>query len=191
MKKIFFTILAIVITVFLVLHLYPNKNAVQDIQMKDLKQMLVSKDVDRIEIVNREIVKIYLKSDKLNKYQRLTHVNLNKISKNSIHFEMRIGDEASFENILKEFQSELSDNEKIYASTKIESNYLSDLIFSFWLPIVLLLPFIFWLLFLIDILKSNFNNSVDKLIWILVITLIPIIGLILYPIIGKKQKIKK
>ena len=41
---------------------------------------------------------------------------------------------------------------------------------------------------LIDILKSKFNGN-DKLIWVIVVLLVPIIGAILYFRIGKKSKI--
>lgn len=43
---------------------------------------------------------------------------------------------------------------------------------------------------LIDVLKHEFPGN-DKLIWILVIIFFPLIGSILYLIIGKKARIKK
>lgn len=52
----------------------------------------------------------------------------------------------------------------------------------------LLLIFLLPLLALIDILKSNFEQN-DKLVWILVTLLLPIIGPILYFVIGAKKKI--
>jgi len=42
---------------------------------------------------------------------------------------------------------------------------------------------------LVDILKSSFDNN-NKLIWILVVLLVPFLGSILYLSIGRKQKIK-
>ncbi len=47
-----------------------------------------------------------------------------------------------------------------------------------------------WLLVLIDILRSNFANS-NKIVWILAIILLPFIGIVLYMIIGRKQKISR
>ncbi len=41
---------------------------------------------------------------------------------------------------------------------------------------------------LIDILKSDFTKSVNKIVWIIVVLFIPILGSILYFVIGKKQK---
>lgn len=56
--------------------------------------------------------------------------------------------------------------------------------------IFILLPSIFWIIALIDILKSNFRDSNGKIIWALVVIFLPIIGSILYFAIGRSQKIK-
>ena len=39
-----------------------------------------------------------------------------------------------------------------------------------------------------DILKSKFESATDKLIWVLVVILVPIIGPLLYIYIGKKKR---
>ncbi len=44
---------------------------------------------------------------------------------------------------------------------------------------------------LIDILKSEFTNSINKIIWLIAVIFLPILGIILYFFIGKKQKIQK
>ncbi len=41
---------------------------------------------------------------------------------------------------------------------------------------------------LIDILKSNFKGN-DKIMWVLVVLLLPLLGALLYFLIGKNQKI--
>ncbi len=51
--------------------------------------------------------------------------------------------------------------------------------------IILILP----LIALIDIIKSNFLEN-NKIVWVLVVLLLPIIGAILYYIVGTKQKVK-
>ena len=48
----------------------------------------------------------------------------------------------------------------------------------------------FWIIALVDILKSEFKDSSNKLIWILVTLLLPFLGPILYFLVGRKQ-IKK
>ena len=42
---------------------------------------------------------------------------------------------------------------------------------------------------LVDILKGKFRDN-DKLVWIVVVVLLPLLGPILYFIIGSKQKIR-
>ena len=60
---------------------------------------------------------------------------------------------------------------------------------------------IFWTMFsilivvlpivsLFSLLKSSSKDSTTKLIWVLVIVLVPVVGSIFYYIIGKEQRIK-
>ena len=51
------------------------------------------------------------------------------------------------------------------------------------------LPLILWIIALVDILKNEFTGS-NKIVWLLVVILAPIIGAVLYFLIGKQQKIK-
>ena len=48
----------------------------------------------------------------------------------------------------------------------------------------------FWIMAIIDILKSRFEGN-DKIVWLLVLVFLGIPGIILYRVIGKKQKIKR
>ena len=60
----------------------------------------------------------------------------------------------------------------------------SELILIFFV----LLPTILWIVALVDILRSEFQGY-NKLIWVVVVIFLPIVGSILYFIIGKSQKI--
>ena len=51
--------------------------------------------------------------------------------------------------------------------------------------------FIFWLLALLDILRSNFTQGINKLCWLLVVFFVPLIGPIIYFFMGRQQKIKE
>jgi preprotein translocase subunit YajC len=62
-------------------------------------------------------------------------------------------------------------------------------IMSFLPLILIVLPFIFWLWALIDILKNDFKGS-NKIVWLLLVIFIPVLGFVLYFLIGKKQKIQ-
>jgi hypothetical protein len=54
---------------------------------------------------------------------------------------------------------------------------------------ILLLPLLLWIFALVDILRSEFTSS-NKIVWLLVVIFLPVIGFILYFLIGTKQKIK-
>jgi len=56
--------------------------------------------------------------------------------------------------------------------------------------ILLLIPFALWLWALIDCLQSDFDNN-NKLVWVILIILVPLLGAILYLAIGRNQKVKK
>ena len=47
---------------------------------------------------------------------------------------------------------------------------------------------ILWLWALVDVLKNDFKNN-NKLIWLLTVILVPIVGFILYFLIGYSQKV--
>ncbi|AKQ47091.1 hypothetical protein TH63_17920 [Rufibacter radiotolerans] len=58
------------------------------------------------------------------------------------------------------------------------------LLFFAGIPVLLLL----WAL--IDVLTSIFANSIEKLIWLATIVFVPVLGAILYLVLGRKQKVK-
>ena len=62
---------------------------------------------------------------------------------------------------------------------------------GFLLWIVLpILSIILFLTALISVLKSTFRDKANKVTWLLLIILIPILGSIFYFLIGRKQRIK-
>lgn len=50
--------------------------------------------------------------------------------------------------------------------------------------------FLIWLATIIDIVRNDFKNGVDKIVWFLFVMLLPPIGIFLYCIIGRSQKIQ-
>jgi hypothetical protein len=53
---------------------------------------------------------------------------------------------------------------------------------------IFLIPAVLWLWALVDILKSEFKGH-NKIIWLLLVIFVPVVGFILYFLIGKKQKV--
>ena len=54
---------------------------------------------------------------------------------------------------------------------------------------VLFFVFIIPIIALVDIIKSEFKGSNDKLIWVLIVLFTCIIGAVLYYFIGREQKV--
>ena len=54
--------------------------------------------------------------------------------------------------------------------------------------VVMFGSFIFWVWALIDLLKSDFKDSTNKLIWLLVVFFLYAFGALLYLFIGRQQK---
>jgi hypothetical protein len=52
-------------------------------------------------------------------------------------------------------------------------------------------PFLLVIFALVDILSSNFRDSNTKLIWVIVVVFVPVLGSILYFIMGRNQKIRE
>ncbi len=51
-----------------------------------------------------------------------------------------------------------------------------------------ILYIVLWIYCLVDILRSTFKDSTMKLIWILIIIFAPVIGMLIYLIMGKSTK---
>ena len=57
--------------------------------------------------------------------------------------------------------------------------------------VVVLGIMVFCIYVLVDILKSEFTNSINKVIWLILVLVTGPLGIILYFFIGRKQKIQK
>jgi cell division protein FtsX len=66
---------------------------------------------------------------------------------------------------------------------------IMGIIIGIFILVIPLAIFVLWIWALIDLLKSEFTGH-NKLIWLLVLIFLPLLGLILYYFIGRKQKIK-
>lgn len=54
---------------------------------------------------------------------------------------------------------------------------------------LVILSLVLSLFALVDILRSNFNGSNDKLIWVLIVLFLGIFGVLLYFMIGSENKV--
>ena len=56
--------------------------------------------------------------------------------------------------------------------------------------IFMAIPLLLWIIPIIDLMKNEFTGN-NKIGWILIVLLLPVLGGILYLIIGRSQKIPK
>jgi hypothetical protein len=71
----------------------------------------------------------------------------------------------------------------------IDQNFMKELIIAGVVFSIIVILFQLWAL--IDILKSDFREKINKIIWILLVCFFPVIGTILYFAIGKNQKVSE
>lgn len=110
------------------------------------QEMLLSRDVERLEVINKERVMVYIKKDKLSqeKYKPVASKALSKTANEGPHFFFTIGDVGTFEKKMEEAQKEFASNERISVSyNNNERSYLDFLLT--WLFPILLLVFI-WII---------------------------------------------
>ncbi|MBY0539911.1 MAG: PLDc N-terminal domain-containing protein [Campylobacterales bacterium] len=66
---------------------------------------------------------------------------------------------------------------------------MSAILLSSFLMTFVIFTFILYIYILIDILKHEFTGY-NKIIWILVLVFFPVLGAILYLVLGRSQRIK-
>jgi len=50
-------------------------------------------------------------------------------------------------------------------------------------------PLVMLIIALVDILRSEFEDSANKILWVIVVILLPFLGSLLYFLIGRNQKV--
>jgi len=153
----------ILLTVFISCH-----NSEKVITESELIELIVNNDVQNIIVINRKYALITVKEEV---YKPKFKVNIQS---------------------LPEFENKLINLRKDY-SFNIEYRYSSIEQFSlfYFLSILSILGFLFYIIAgticLAITLKNEFKNSIDKIAWVVTIIIAPVIGIILFIVIGRKQ----
>ncbi len=135
----FYWVYGIIAVVFIVIQFLPHDVAIKTTKTKFFTEMLQSHDIDKLVIVNKERVEIYLKKDaiKNEKYKDLKDRGLFGEDAGP-HYFFEIGDVGSFEADLAKRQEEFTPDERIIAETSTQHNYIGDII-GWLFPFVLLI----------------------------------------------------
>ncbi|TVR71503.1 MAG: ATP-dependent metallopeptidase FtsH/Yme1/Tma family protein [Marinilabiliales bacterium] len=103
------------------------------------REMLRNHDVEKIEIVNREKARIYIKQERLDlpRHEGLFDRGLSSASRSGPHYFFTIGSVELFEDRLREAQEEFAQDQVVSVNYVTERDYFSDVL-SWLLPIFIL-----------------------------------------------------
>ncbi|MFP4366753.1 MAG: ATP-dependent zinc metalloprotease FtsH [Bacteroidales bacterium] len=133
-------IYGIIALVFIAIQIFGTGSKPVEINFQQFERdMLSEHDVEKVEVVNREVARIYIKQDRLNlpKYEELFDRGFASASRSGPHYYFTIGSVELFEERLREVQSDFSQEEKISVNYVTERDYFSDAL-SWLLPIFIL-----------------------------------------------------
>ncbi|MGC8802435.1 MAG: ATP-dependent zinc metalloprotease FtsH [Bacteroidales bacterium] len=130
---------ALIAIAFIALQYFQFGKHPHEIFMKDLREMIAAKDIDKIEVINKEVARVYLKPGRLDNYQKLVGKEFNRIPKDGPHFELQIGDVTAFKDEIDKVQKDFPPADYVNIVYKVEKNYFLDIFISFILPIIILI----------------------------------------------------
>ncbi|MDX2067661.1 MAG: ATP-dependent zinc metalloprotease FtsH [Haliscomenobacter sp.] len=128
-----FWIYGIIAVIFLGLNLVYMESAPEPLSRNRLGEMIKQGDIDKIEVINKEVAHIYLKKDALSRYKDATKTTFGG---DRYHYHIEIGSVESFEKFLQDNKKE-GDNHPIYPSYLTKTNYLMQ-IMAWVLPLLLI-----------------------------------------------------
>lgn len=127
---------------------------------------LIEKDaVKQISIVNKEYALITLKGES-----------------DQPKYKLDLKEHPHFRNKMRRLQ-----NEYRFSMSSGSSLPLSATILFWLMPFLFLFYVIGGIICLIVALKNQFKNPIDKLVWVFTLVFVPVVGVILFIVIGRKQ----
>ncbi len=103
------------------------------------RDMLRHHDVEKIEVVNREVARIYIRQERLDlpRHEELFDRGLSSASRSGPHYYFTIGSVELFEERLREAQEDFEQDQIVSVNYVTERDYFSDML-SWLLPIFIL-----------------------------------------------------
>ncbi len=104
------------------------------------KTMLLSHDVEKVEIVNRERAEITIKKDKLSldRYKAVSHKPFGNGLNPGPHYYMPIGDVGNFERKMEEIQKDFPETEKVVPEYNNNDRSILEVLFWNLLPFIII-----------------------------------------------------
>ncbi len=133
-------IYGIIAVAFIAIQIFGTGSKPMEINFQQFERdMLREGDVEKVEVVNREVARIYIKQDRLHlpKYEELFDRGFASASRSGPHYVFTIGSVELFEERLREAQEELDQDARISINYVTERDYFSDAL-SWLLPLFIL-----------------------------------------------------
>ena len=118
---------------------YTNRDG-SEITMGRFAELVKEGSVESVEVINKSYVEVYINKDRLDDYEELR--NRSGMSQYGPHFKFEIGDVRTFDEMIKELNSEEKVVDPIY---KTKQNWLGP-IFNWLLPILIIVGL--WIFFM-------------------------------------------
>ncbi|MFN3556416.1 MAG: ATP-dependent zinc metalloprotease FtsH [Bacteroidales bacterium] len=135
----FYWIYAILAVLFIALQFVNmGGSSIEISQQRFENQMLRSGDVEKIIVVNRELVEVFIRQDRIDRYDDLRE----KSKTEGPHFTFKIGSVDNFEKMVRDAQEEVAADNRIPVFYEQRKDWSSDIL-SWLLPIGLLI--VFWI----------------------------------------------
>lgn len=137
-------IYGIVAIVFIIVQFYfsSSRGPVETNWSNVKSTMLANQDIERIVVVNDKKANIYIKKDRLNKYEQEFSGNFSKPSDAGPHFTFNIGSVETFERNLSETQENATD--EILPEYKEERNWAGEILWTIG-PFALIILLWWWI----------------------------------------------
>lgn len=135
----FYWIYGLLALLFIALQFYNwGGTAVEISQQRFENEIINSGDIDRVLVINRELVEIFVKEDKISNYAELQERNITE----GPHFTFKIGSVDNFVDRLDEAQKETIPDQRVPVFYEQRKDWGTDIL-SWLLPIGLLI--VFWI----------------------------------------------
>ncbi len=139
-------IYGIIAVLFIVANFYltGSKGPVETTWNKVRTTMLVNNDIDRMVVINKEKAHIYLKPDRVSRYEKDLQGTFTKPAETGPHFYFVIGSIETFERNLSEAQESMDELQRIEPEYRNERNWMGELLWTIG-PFVLIILLWLWI----------------------------------------------
>lgn len=132
----FYWIYGIIGAILIGLNLF-NFTGTKKTQLNEFKEMITNGDVQRVVVVNQEMVEITIKRDRLSDSKYQTDSKKTFGGNEGPHYYLEIGSDEQFINYLNDFQENLPQSERIIPEYETRKNWGGE-IFGWLLPILIM-----------------------------------------------------